>query len=94
MGQKVKAVNTVYPDIKCEMLPGYAPATPMRQQNKNGVNMARDDRIDCVVRLGPGKGWFITEIVKNVDMKFLPVSKDYLCRSCRRQRCAHRYGRN
>ncbi len=30
MGQKVKAVNTVYPDIKCEMLPGCAPATPMR----------------------------------------------------------------
>ena len=40
------------------------------------VNMARDGQIDCVIWIGPGEGWFVTEIVKNVDMKFLPVSKE------------------
>ena len=181
MGQMAKAVNTVYPDIKFEMLPGGALANPMRMQSKDGdislvtncigfaaregadpykkpvsgvnslfsigdtarftimirsdlginsiediaakkpalrvaygpksaatwvggwvferygfnykdieswggklysnnyddvVNMARDGQIDCVIWLGPGEGWFITEIVKNVPMKFLPVSKE------------------
>lgn len=39
------------------------------------VNMFRDNQLDMLCWLGPGEAWFISEIVKNVDMIFLPINE-------------------
>ncbi len=39
-------------------------------------DMAKDGQVDMVIWLGPGEAWFFTELASNVELRWLPVSKE------------------
>jgi len=39
-------------------------------------DMAKDGNVDLLVWLGPGEVWFVVELSKNTELKWLPISDD------------------
>lgn len=44
------------------------------------ANMAKDGLVDMIVWLGRGESWFLSEITKDIKMKWLPVSPEAVAR--------------
>lgn len=50
------------------------------------TNMAKDGLVDMIIWLGPGESWFLSEITKDIKMKWLPINEDV------RNRVHEKYG--
>lgn len=50
------------------------------------TNMAKDGLVDMLIWLGPGESWFLSEISKDIKMKWLPINEDV------RNRVHEKYG--
>ncbi len=40
------------------------------------ANMAKDGLVDMIIWLGPGESWFLSEISKDIKMKWLPINEN------------------